>query len=173
MISYYVIIISCISIPIIHAEPSNPYSFNGIVLSDMIYQKIDNFRTKYVESIPLQRDHILDDISKNHSIDMSINNYISHTNKQGLTPADRVKSHNYTCQIQEVASKIAPFHNFDVHTMTYDWLTHEELAHKILKKFFSSPKGHAEVILDNSTTQMGIGIVQSHNQMIITTVMFC
>ena len=175
LLHVFIITLTIGMIPVF-AEPSNPYTFNTSMLSDTIYQKIDRFRTVYVnETAGLERDHILDKISLLHSIDMATNNYIAHVNLQGMNPTDRANYHNYTCQqpILEIASKLGSFHRFDVNTMTYDWLTHEELSHKILKKFFSSPKGHGEVILDQSTSYIGIGIVQSHNQMIITTVMFC
>ena len=84
-------------------------------------------------------DQILADVSLDHSADMAINNYFSHTGSDGSTPWDRVSKAGFSGS--PLGENIAAGYS-TVNTTVAGWI--------------NSP-GHCACIMDSQITHMGYG----------------
>lgn len=154
----------------------------------LIHEEINQQRLEHGLE-PLDMDERLCEIARNHSRDMALQHFFSHTNLQGENPSARGKrqgwdekkriSHN-TWAVG-LAENIFLNHLYDrVTTITengivvekrYAWKTQERIAHSTVQGWMES-SGHRKNILSPQFDRQGIGIAIEENDIYITQDLF-
>jgi len=117
---------------------------------------------------PLQYDTQLADIAREHSKDMAVNNYFSHTNLEGQGPTERAKAAGYDCYknygsyyTDGIAENIMQNWLYSSKTIEpipkYNWKTQSEIASSTVEGWMNSP-GHRSNILNSNYDKEGIGV---------------
>jgi len=131
----------------------------------------------------LSFDTELSSIAREHSQDMSNNNFFDHYNLIGQDPTDRANSAGYSCYknygsyyTEGIAENI--FQNNLYDSVTYmpipihDWNSQSEIAESTVQGWMNSP-GHRENILTREYNKEGIGISISSDDKVYITENFC
>jgi len=152
-------------------------------LEKEIHNLVNNERQSYGLST-LQLDSKLSDIARVHSVDMSLNGYLSHINLKGQDPTARATSAGYSCfksygsyYTNGIAENIFQNNLYDSVTYVngipiYSWNSQEELASSTVSGWMSS-SGHRQNILTATYDREGIGIAISSDNKIYITQDFC
>ncbi|HLC86995.1 MAG TPA: CAP domain-containing protein [Candidatus Nanoarchaeia archaeon] len=126
----------------------------------------------------------LSDIARDHSKDMSQNNFFEHINLRGQDPTDRASAKGYYCRkdfgdyyMEGIAENL--FQNNLYDSITYinlipfhDWNTQSEIAESTVQGWMNSP-GHRQNILTADYDSEGIGVVISYDDKVYITQDFC
>jgi len=132
----------------------------------------------------LSYDEKLSDIARDHSVDMTTNNFFSHDNLRGQGPTDRASAKGYRCHknygnyyIEGIAENI--YQNNLYNSITYinsipihDWNNQSEIAESTVQGWMSS-SGHRQNILTPTYDSEGIGIAISSDDKVYITQDFC
>jgi uncharacterized protein YkwD len=119
---------------------TNTVSTSPISWPREVFERINAYRKQNSFS-QLQYDVMLENISKNHSLDMKNKNYVSHTNSSGESPSDRLNKANYLWRS-----------NGEIIAAGY------KNPESVVKGWINSPL-HKNIILTNSFTKTGVGFV--------------
>ena len=124
-------------------------------------------------------------IARDHSTDMSINNYFEHDNKKGEDPTMRGQNAGYTCRkdygsyyTNGIAENIFQNNLYDSTSyvngipVSHDWNSLEEIAQSTVNGWMNSP-GHRQNILDAQYNKEGIGVAISSDDKVLITEDFC
>jgi uncharacterized protein YkwD len=133
------------------AQSLRPTSQSPVLLKDVadrIWRLTNEIRRQHHLS-PVNRQDILFIVSEAYSADMLVRHFFSHTNPEGLTAGDRLKSF-YSGPIYAWGENIWEGSNISP-------ADHEDLARLIMKSWMSSP-GHRENILNPEYTDVGVGV---------------
>lgn len=133
----------------------------------------------------LAYDEHLAKIARGHSRDMTVRNFFSHVNPDGLDATARGKLAGFTCrkQVSSRAFREGLGENlyqdnlysrirFTGTERTYDWNTAEEIAANSVRGWMNS-SGHRHNILDKAYSQTGIGIAIGDDDKVFITQVFC
>ncbi len=127
---------------------------------------------------PLALDKKLCAIARDHSIDMALRNYFSHTSPEGEDFLDRYKKKGFICRVRIGQGVCAGAENIFCNNMYssviysgdrahYEWNSLEEIAHSTVKGWMKST-GHRENILQPAFRSHGIGISVKDGKVYIT-----
>jgi uncharacterized protein YkwD len=120
-------------------------------------------------------------IARGHSQDMAKNNYFSHVNLQGLSPADRGNQQGYTCR-----KDYGSYYTYGISENIFEtshWTTYngirvndfeplEDIAQKTVNGWMNSP-GHRKNILTSTYDREGIGVGIASDCTVYITENFC
>ena len=120
-------------------------------------------------------------IARGHSQDMAKNNYFSHVNLQGLSPADRGNQQGYTCR-----KDYGSYYTYGISENIFEtshWTTYngirindfeplENIAQKTVEGWMNSP-GHRKNILTTTYDREGIGVGIASDCTVYITENFC
>ncbi|NOT11495.1 MAG: CAP domain-containing protein [Methylococcaceae bacterium] len=167
-----------------YAGVDQPPAINIVKLEQSVHQLINRER-KHNGLNALRSNVNLSAIARSHSQDMISQQYFSHINLQGETPADRCKRQNWPVskpldsksQAIGIAENLFLAHRYDkVVTTTengvivkkdYQWNSPDQIANTIVQGWMNSPR-HRENLLSPLHDQQGIGIAISGNDVFVT-----
>lgn len=134
---------------------------------------------------PLEHIEKLRLIARSHSSDMAKRAYFAHISPEGRSPTDRGKLAGYICR-KDYESRYTlglaeniyqtwlynSFKTLNGRVVSYDWLTLEELARRVVNGWMSSRK-HKENILKSSYDRAGLGVAVAKDGKVYSTQNFC
>ncbi|MEM8485466.1 MAG: CAP domain-containing protein [Bacteroidota bacterium] len=138
---------------------------------------------------PLKSKTQLVSLSRAHSADMAIRDYVAHINPEGHSPTDRARIAKFECKskgynglfptgigenifMSYLYSQYKSVTINGVEERTYDWKSADALASEIVGNWMQS-QGHRENILRKDYLYGGIGIATNLNHQIFVTQTFC
>lgn len=148
-----------------------------------------NAEREHEKIVPLKSKPQLVALSRAHSADMAIRNYVAHINPEGHSPTDRARIAKFECKskgyngifptgIGENILMSYLYSHYEsvtingVETRTYNWKTADDLAKEIVGNWMQS-QGHRENILNKAYRYGGIGIATNLDHQIFVTQTFC
>jgi len=152
---------------------------NIISLEQQVHILINNQRIAYGLHF-LKFDPTLTIIARKHSMDMSQNNYFSHTNLAGDSPTERGKIAGFSCGknfgnylTDGIAENISQSFLYNAvtylnHNPHYHWNTVDSIAKSTVKGWMKSP-GHRKNILKQTYESEGIGAAISEEGKVFVT----
>ena len=135
--------------------------FNQAEMAAAIYHLVNAYREEQGRS-QLKLDLRLASIAQQHSDDMAMHNYYSHTNRAGDDPTARARKAGYNCQNPRSIGVAENIHVLYGHTSVlygrpYTWETQERIIKRFVEDWKSSP-GHRQIMFDPRYTKTGIGV---------------
>ena len=155
-------------------------SLDSVALEKRIHALINQQRNSNGLS-SLSFDSSLAVIARGHSQDMAKNNYFSHVNLQGLSPADRGNQQGYTCR-----KDYGSYYTYGISENIFEtshWTTYngirvndfeplENIAQKTVDGWMNS-LGHRKNILTTTYDREGIGVGIASDCTVYITENFC
>jgi len=165
------------------ADTEKP-EFNAQQIEYLVHELTNEERLDHGLS-QLAFDPEITQIARGHSSDMAEREYFAHETPEGLTPTDRAKQNEYSCQkivglliYSGIAENIFQGHLFDSYytvngeITSYEWSTEEEIAKTTVDGWMNSP-GHRENILTEIFDREGIGVEITQDHKVYVTQNFC
>lgn len=149
------------------AKPLNETELEQLIAAD-----INDERTNAGEA-QLEVNATLTTIASYHSDDMATNNYTAHKSPDGETVIERFQRFNYSCgMVGELVLHTFYDTSVQLGDGTVEFQNESQLASGIVQAWMHSPSRQA-VLLNESWTQVGVGVAITDSDKVYVTVNFC
>ena len=176
--------VSQITIPEVTIPIRNESGFDSKLVEDYIFE----FTNEEREQRGLKKlisFTVIENIARNHSIDMSERNFYDHVNPDGQDPTDRARKSGYLCKkdfgtyyTQGLAENIAQSYTYSSYMTlgvksSYNWIADEKTLAKQIVDGWMNSKGHRENILNPQYDRIGVGVEINSDETVYSTQNFC